>query len=163
MLKSLLKPNVESILNDAISEELHASHLYRHLSAQCQRLGLFGASKYFKSESADELEHYQFIVDYINDRGSVAKTPDIASVTDKVNTLESALTIAYNKELSLGIKYDEWYEQIEDEDPTTARFLLQFLEVQQRSIGEYGDLLARLKLADNEGAGILIIDKEMGG
>lgn len=162
MLKSLLKPNVEAILNEAISEELHASHLYRHLSVQCQRLGLFGAAEYFKSESSDELEHYQKHVDYINDRGSIAKTPQIDMVSDKVNNLMNALTLAYNAETALDAKYNAWYSEIEEDDPSTARFLLQFLEIQTKSVGEYGDLITRLELADNEGAGILLIDQELG-
>ena len=44
----------------------------------------------------------------------------------------------------------------------TAHFLLQFLEIQRKSIGEYGDWLSRLELAGDDKCAILIIDKELG-
>jgi ferritin len=44
----------------------------------------------------------------------------------------------------------------------TAQFLLQFLEIQRKSIGEYGDLLARLQIADDNAAALLMIDNELG-
>lgn len=158
MLKSFLTQQTDAILNDAISEELHASHLYRHIANQCQRLGLFGAQKFFKSESADELEHYEEIVNFINDRGSVADTPDISEITEEIKSLEDALNAGYQAEVALGNKYSGWYKQTLTADPFVSQFLLQFLEIQRKSIGEYGDLLARLKL----GGDVLVFDKELG-
>jgi ferritin len=43
------------------------------------------------------------------------------------------------------------------------QFLLQFLEFQRKSVGEYGDLLARIQLVDQDKAGMLLIDQELGG
>ena len=45
----------------------------------------------------------------------------------------------------------------------TQQFLLQFLEIQRKSIGEYGDWLSRLDRTGDDECGILIIDKELGG
>ena len=163
MLRSFITPLTDSILNEAISQELYASQLHRHIANQCQRLGLFGAQKYFKSESASELEHYQKIVDYINDRGTVAETPEIPAIDLKITTLNDAIQEAYNAELELGDKYNEWYKEVVMDDPTTAQFLLQFIEIQRKSIGEIGDLLSRLQLVGDDKCGILIIDKELGG
>lgn len=158
MLKSLLNQTTDSILNSAIAEELHAVHLYRHLANQCQRLGLFGAQKYFTNESTEELEHYQTIVDYINDQGSVAETPKIDAIDDEYDDLKTVLEAAYEAELSLGNKYTAWFKQCSSE-PMCAQFLLQFIEIQRKSIGKYGDLLTRLSLSGD----ILVFDKELGG
>jgi len=159
MLKNLLSHKAGVILQTAIGQELYASNLYKHLANQCQRLGYFGAANYFKKESNDELEHYQLIVDYMNDLGSVAEVPDIDGCDDKISTLLDAVERAYKAEVDLGKKYTTWHDQV---DPMTAQFLLQFLEIQRKSIGEYGDLLSRLEIADENPAAILIIDKELG-
>ncbi len=45
---------------------------------------------------------------------------------------------------------------------TTQQFLLQFLELQRKSVGEMGDLMSRLRLVDGEGAGMILIDQELG-
>jgi len=40
--------------------------------------------------------------------------------------------------------------------------LLQIMELQRTSVGEYGDLLARIQLVDGDKAGMLLIDQELG-
>lgn len=159
MPKNTLKPEVEQLLQDAVHSELFAAHLYRHLAAQMQRLGFFGASKFFREEASSELEHYEKHVGYLNDRGSCAQTPELVAISDTMISLNHAVTTAYNTELQLMQDYADWSEAA---DPVTRQFLLQFLEIQRTSVGEYGDLLTRLERAGADPAGILIIDKEMG-
>lgn len=149
-------------LNDAIHSELFASHLYKHVANQLQRLGYFGAQKFFLSESSDELGHYQKIVDYINDRGLVATVPQIEMQEEKVTSLRDALAIGFDTEKTLSEDYSEWFKQAFAEDVVTAQFFLQFIEHQRKSVGEYGDLIARLDRAGNNEAALLIIDRELG-
>lgn len=162
MLKPLLSSTTGIVLSDAVQAELQASHLYKHLANQMQRAGYFGAAKYFTKESAEELTHYQKLADYFNDRGSVAKLPDVAALNDTVSDLESAITKAYEIEVDLGNQYAKWYSTIQASDPTTAQFLLQFLEIQRVSIGEYADWLSRISLAKGQPSALLLIDQELG-
>jgi ferritin len=162
MLKKLINHTSELALQQAIGEELYASNLYKHLSNQCQRLGLFGAAKYFKSEGSHEIDHYQKIADYLNDRGSVAQMPSVEECDTIIKTLQDSLEIAYDLELDLGNKYAKWYSSLLSSDPFTAQFLLQFIETQRKSIGELADWLSRLELAGDDKCAILIIDKELG-
>lgn len=162
MLKSLIDPAMEVLLEGAVFQELHASHTYKHLANQCQRIGLFGAAKFFRSESEEELKHYQKLADYINDRGSVAHLPDVPAIEAKVASLKDALAVAYEKEVSLGKLYENWYSTALTNDITTAQFLLQFVEIQRTSVGEYGDLISRLALAGDNPAAVLMIDTELG-
>lgn len=159
-VKSLLNPAVVSILEKATHSEMFASHLYQHLANQMQRLGYFGAQKFFLSESADELAHYRKHVDYYNDRGSVAPVPAIEAMTDTIGSLREAIELAYETEVQLGKDYSDWYESCKD--AITCQFLLQFLEIQRKSIGEYGDLIAKLDQAKDNTAALLIIDEAMG-
>lgn len=158
-VKNQLSPEVEAILADAVHAELYASHLYRHLANQLQRMGYFGAQKFFLSESSDELEHYQRHVDYINDRGGVAAVPALADVVDTVASLRDALELAYETEMTLQESYAQWFGQV---DVITQQHLLQFIEIQRKSVGEYGDLLARLDRVEGDACGVLLIDQEMG-
>ena len=158
-VKNLLPAKAKANLDAAIHAELFASNLYKHLANQLQRLGFFGAQKFFLAESGDELEHYQRIVDYQNDSGTVAKMPAIEAMDDTVTSLEDALKIAYATEEQLGRDYLRWYGEA---DPVTQQFLLQFLAIQRKSVGEFSDLLARMERVKGDNAGILQIDKELG-
>lgn len=87
--------------------------------------------------------------------------PAIEAMTDTVASLVTAVEIGYETEVELYNDYKRWYGQAAS-DPVVQQFLLQFLEIQRTSVGEYGDLLARLKLVEGDRAGLLLIDQEMG-
>jgi ferritin len=159
-VSNLLDKSTEAMLNKAVHSELYASHLYKHVSNQMQRLGFFGTQKFFAGESADELTHYQRIADYMNDRGTTAKVPALEACTETVGGIVDAIELGYETELQLMNDYQDWYRGITC--VITQQFLLQFLEIQRKSVGEYGDLLARLKIVQDDAAGQLMIDKELG-
>lgn len=158
-VKNTLTAPVENLLADAVHAELYAANLYKHLANQLQRLGYPGAQKWFLHESSDELDHYQRHADYLNDRGSVAQVPAVEAILDKVTELRGALQIAYDTELALQDDYARWYGLA---DPVTQQHLLQFLEIQRKSVGEYGDWLARVDRAAGDPCGLLLIDQELG-
>jgi len=158
----IISANLKAVLDDAVHSELYASNLYKHVANQLQRIGYFGAQKFFLKESADELAHYQLHVDFQNDVGTVAKVPSIEAMNEPIKTLSDAIELGYETELELYENYKDWYEQAAS-DPVVQQFLLQFLEFQRKSVGEYGDLLARIQLVDQDKAGMLLIDQELGG
>jgi ferritin len=160
--KMIISPELKNMLDDAVHSELYASNLYKHIANQLQRIGYFGATKFFLKESADELVHYQLHVEFQNDVGTVAKIPMIEAMTDSIKTLSDAIETGYETELELYNDYKKWYAQAES-DPVVQQFLLQFLEFQRTSVGEYGDLLARIQVVDQDKAGMLLIDQELGG
>jgi len=160
--KMIISQECKDMLDDAVHSELYASNLYKHIANELQRIGYFGTSKFFLKESADELAHYQVHVEFQNDVGTVAKVPMIEAMNEPIKTLSDAIETGYETELQLYNDYKKWYGQASD-DPVVQQFLLQFLEIQRTSVGEYGDLLARIQLVDQDKAGMLLIDQELGG
>ena len=159
--KMIISAEHKDMLDDAVHSELYASNLYKHVANELQRIGYFGATKFFLNESADELTHYQRHVEFQNDVGTVAKIPMIEAMDESIKTLSDAIELGYETELELYNDYKKWYVKA-DSDPVVQQFLLQFLEIQRTSVGEYGDLLARIELVDGDKAGMLLIDQELG-
>ena len=159
-IANLLDQATAGILNKAVQSELYASHLYKHIANQCQRLGFFGAQKFFAGESSGEVGHYQLIADYMNDRGATAKVPALEACDEVVTSLADALELGYETELQLMRDYEKWYRECKC--VTTQQFLLQFLETQRKSVGEFGDLVTRLNLVGNDRCGLIVIDQELG-
>lgn len=160
--KMVISSGLKSMLDDAVHSELYASNLYKHVANRLQKLGFFGAQKFFLAESASELEHYQLHVEFQNDVGTVAEVPAIEAMDEPIDSLRDALELGYDTELQLYEDYKKWYGQAAS-DPVVQQFLLQFLELQRKSVGEYGDLIARLNQAGDDKAAILLIDQELGG
>jgi ferritin len=148
MLKSLLSKDMKEGLQDAVQVELQQSSLWKSFANQMQRLGYFGSQKYFLAESAEELTHYQMHVEFMNDMGDCADLPKIDAVNDKVKTIGDALEIGYEIELDVYNQYKDFYEKAASEDVVVAQYLLQFLEIQRKAVGHYGDLLAKYKVAE---------------
>ena len=147
MLKSLLSKDMKEGMQDVVQVELQQSSLWKSLANQMQRLGYFGSQKYFLAESAEELTHYQMHVEFMNDMGDCADLPKIDAVNDKVKTIGDALEIGYEIELDVYNQYKDFYEKAASEDVVVAQYLLQFLEIQRKAVGHYGDLLAKYKVA----------------
>jgi len=151
-MASLLKPDIKKWLNKSVESELYASNLYKHIANQLQRLGFFGSQKYFLNESSEELTHYQKLVDYTNDMGDVIEIPQVPKIAHSVKSIKDALKVAYDFELSLMEDYQKFYEEAEDKysDCITATFIIELINIQRRSVGEYGDLIARYDRNPND-------------
>lgn len=162
-MKTLLSKEVKSGLETAMGHELYAHSLYTQLSNYSQRKGLFGAQKYFESEAKSELKHYGKLVDYVNDRGDIVDVPAVPKVTDKPETLKEMFEVALEAEIDLANFYTELYEKCEDEleDCVTAQFLLQFIDIQRKSVGEVMDFISTLTIAGDNSAAILLFDQKL--
>lgn len=159
----ILNEATVTIIALAVEQELTASHTYKHLANQMQRIGYFGASKYFRKEAKTEVKHYEKHVDFINNMGGVVTLPELQSLDSSIQSLRSALSYAYNMELSLMDEYSKWYtDLLQKGEAVVAQHLLQFLQIQQESVGEYGDWLARVTVVEGDTCGLLLIDQEMG-
>lgn len=159
-VKSILKPEIKKWFEKSMESELFASHLYSQLANHCQRLGYFGAQKYFLNESKEELSHYQTLVDYVNDMGDIIPVPAVPKMSEKIDGIIDALEIAYSTEINLMKQYQHFYEDAEESgDCITSTFIIDFMQIQRKSVGEYGDLISR---CEKNKADVFEFDEYMG-
>lgn len=162
MKKELISKPLKSALDELAQLELYNSHLYKHLANVCQKMGYFGAQKHFLKESAEEVEHYQKVVDFINDGGLLVDIGSVDAVSVTAKTLGDLLEAAYNQEVVTEDKYSELASMCMGDDHVVYDFAIHVLQHQRKSVGEYGDLLARYETVKDNTSGILTIDKELG-
>ena len=148
LVKSMLSAEMKKGLQQSIYWELYQSNLWKSLANQLQRLGLFGSQKYFLAESAEELTHYQVIVEFMNDMGDCADLPKIEAIEDKVKNIGDALEIGYETETDVYNHYKDFAKDALKEDLAVYNFLQQFIDIQVKAVGAYGDLLAKYKIAE---------------
>jgi ferritin len=158
-VKNLLSPSMKKGLQKAIYAELYQSNLWKHIANQLQRLGFFGGQKYFLAESAEELTHYQIFVDFINDMGDVADVPKIDAIEDEIDSIATALQVAYDMELDVYNQYKKFYQEADEEDSAVGIFLQQFVTIQLKAVGAYGDLISRYNRCGTNEAAILEFDR----
>lgn len=155
MKQPLLNNQFVFELEQRIQGELSAEAMYRQLSACMQNVGFFGAANFFLKEAEQEVKHYQKIIDYCNDLGVL---PEISNTfaNIRVESLQDAFNVAYNAELNLLKEYKALAEKSIG-TPELFYFVQEFVKEQVKSVGEYGDLLARIELTKEP----ILIDNEL--
>lgn len=163
MKTQLISQQISARLDALAALEFSNAYLYRTLAAAMQYLGYFGAQKHFQNEADDEIKHYQDVVDFQNTRGICTMTMPITVPKQDLTTLAGAIEAAYEKEVETENAYRALAQEAQRSgDAAVLQFAMQVLEHQVPSTGQYGDILARLTIAQNNAAAILAIDTELG-
>lgn len=157
LMKNLLSKSEMAKVEEAAKKELEVSNLYKHLSNQLQGIGYFGSAKFFLNESGEEVKHYQLWADFTNDRGGILELPEVQGYQVQIAQLKDAFEMYYEEEKKLGDFYNEWY--MSTKDASVHQRLIEFVEIQTKSIGEAGDFLATLDQCDSDKAALLLFDK----
>lgn len=163
MKKVIISDKAISEFEKRINTELAAEYFYRALSNAMQYLGYFGAAEFFLKEADNEKEHYQKIVNFLNDCGTIPFLQPIQPIQESFTTLQSAFEFAFKKESELNDIYVKMYKDFEEDEPTVGEFLLFYVKEQRESVGEYGDFLATLEMCKNDPSALLLFDKELNG
>jgi ferritin len=154
-MKNLLTSQEVELINKLGVEELLASHHYQYLSNSMKTIGFFGAAAFFLKESLSEREHYNKLEGFMNDMNEQLEVRALPSVDMDIEDLMEALEHAMDMESSLLSKYEEAYEKA---SPKLKALILDFINLQVESVGEYGDLIARLSRTNEP----ILIDQELG-
>jgi ferritin len=154
-MDKLLTPEEEKALNVFGKFELTASHVYQHLTNRMKSLAYFGAEAFFHSESLDERTHYAKLEEFMNNMNCELAVEALDPVTSSVASIGDALQMAYEMEADLLAAYEKAYDS---GISSKVKILLQeFINFQVSAVGEYGDLINRLKLTDN----MLLFDADL--
>lgn len=153
-MENLLNPKEIEMINDLGQMELEASQLYLHLANSMKSINFFGAASFFIKESNTEREHYSKLEDFMNNMGEQLEVRAISAVKSPVNELMEAFEKALEAEVDLLGEYEDAWEK---GSPKVKALFHHFIELQTESVGEYGDLIARLSRTSEP----ILIDQEL--
>lgn len=154
-MKKLLTTQEVEMINKLGVEELTASQTYLHLSNTMKTIGFFGAEKFFMAESNSEREHFNKLEAFMNDMNEQIEVRTLQAVNIEIDDLMEAFETALEMEMNLLAQYESSYEKA---SPKLKALFLDFINLQVESVGEYGDLIARLSRTNEP----ILIDQELG-
>lgn len=154
-MKKLLTSQEVEMINKLGVEELTASQTYLHLSNTMKTIGFFGAEKFFMEESNSEKEHFNKLEAFLNDMNEQIEVRALQAIKVEIDDLMEALEYALDIEMNLLGQYEAAYEK---SSAKMKPLLLEFINIQVTSVGEYGDLIARLSRTTEP----ILIDQELG-
>ncbi len=159
----MISKKMTDALNLQINKELYSAYLYLSMSAHAENIGLKGFANWFFVQVQEEMSHAQKIYTYINDQNQkiildeIKKPPiEFKSPMDMFQkTLEHEQFVTKSINGLVAIAREE-------HDYATEIFLHWFVTEQIEEEGNDNEIIDKLKYIDDNGNGLLMLDKELG-
>jgi ferritin len=159
----MISKKMEKAINGQINNEMYSAYLYMSMSGHCQNIGLKGFANWFMVQYHEEMLHAMKMYEFVQNRGgkvalAAIKQPptEFTSPMDmfqKTYTHEQFITKCINDLVDLARSekdhasevFYQWYvtEQVEEENNDT-------------------EIIAKLKLINNNSQGLMMLDTELG-
>ena len=160
--ETVLKENIQKALNEQLNAELYSSYLYLAMSAYFGSINLKGFANWMRIQAQEELAHTMKFYDFIEERGGRVLLSSVdgpraewsspLEVFEQVYEHETHVTALINTLVDVSIK---------ESDHATNNFLQWFVAEQVEEEATADDVVQRLKLVGNDGAGLFLIDQEL--
>lgn len=154
---------VQQALNEQVTAELEAALVYLQLSYALDDLGLVGMRDWMKAQHKEELAHAELFSQHLLDREVTPQIGNISAPIVKVESAVEAFEAALTHEKMISDRIRRLADlQITHRDFDSRPLVDQFLAEQIDEEAAIDEILDRLKLAGNDGSGVLRIDSELG-
>lgn len=159
----MLKENMIKTLNAQVNREIYSAYLYMAMSAHCSYKGLTGFANWFKVQYREEMEHAEKLYNYLVEQGARIELEVIEKPPTKFGPpLEMfEMTLGHEQFITRSIK-DLLELAVVEKDYATSIFLQWFVKEQVEEEANDNEIIAKLKLAGEDGAGLLVVDSELG-
>lgn len=159
----MLNEKMAKALNIQLNKEIYSAYLYLAMSAYSSYKGLSGFARWFKVQYGEEKEHAGKIYKYLVEQGAQVELDAIEKPPKEFGSpLEMfEKTLGHEQFITRSIR--ELLElAVAEKDYATSIFLQWFVEEQVEEEANDNAIIAKLKLAGEDGAGLLVIDSELG-
>lgn len=159
----MLSKKMENAINGQINKEMYSAYLYMAMSAHATENGLDGFAAWFMVQYHEEMFHAMKLYEYVNDQGGKVM---LQAIDVPPSTFESPLamfekTLEHEKFVTKSIN-DLLNLAIDEKDHATSSFLQWYVMEQVEEEKNVNEIIAKLKLAGEQGPGLFMLDKELG-
>lgn len=159
----MIKSNVEKALNSQFNAELYSSYLYLSMSSYFSSLNLNGFASWMRVQAQEELMHAMKFYDYIIERGGSATLKGVEGPPTAWDSPLAAFEHVYSHEQKVTALINKLVDlAIAESDHATTAFLQWFVTEQVEEESSADEVVHKLKLAGDQGSGLLLLDQEMG-
>lgn len=154
---------VRDAVSEQIKHEFYSAYLYLSMAGSFEVASLPGFAQWMRKQSEEEREHAMKLFDFLLDRGEHVELQAIDqppyAFRSSLDTFEQALE--HEKEITSRIH--ELYDLSARENDYPAQVLLGwFVTEQVEEEKNATEIVERLKMAGEDGAALLLLDRELG-
>ena len=120
----MINEKVKDILNEQINKEFYAAYLYLAMSANFDKMGLFGFANWTKVQAREEVDHGMMIFNYLIDRDCKVRLKQIETPEPKYTSPLSVFEdiLSHEKSVTESIECIAYVSQ-EECDMATRKFI----------------------------------------
>ncbi len=157
----IIPKKVEKSLNTHLELEAGAVFSYLAVAAWCEKEGLEGCAKFFRSQSDEEHVHFMKFFDYINEVGGHAIVPSVKQPKiDFKDILEVCEHSLSNEQKVTKSIYNILRVTQEEDDHATEDFLQFFVLEQREEEVQFNRIIDKIKLIGKGPQSLYYVDKE---
>ena len=158
-----MKKSVRDAVNRQIGHEFKAGYLYLAMSAHFDRVSLVGFASWMREQAQEELEHAMKLFDFMNHRGAKVELPGVdAPPTDFGSPLEIFEEALEHEEKVTRLIHELYDLCLDEHDHATQLELNWFITEQVEEEASIGTIVDQLRMAGENEAAILMLDRELG-
>lgn len=156
-----LNPTLTKLLNEQINNEMSSSYVYLAMAAWFEQTPYMGFSSWMFNQSREETMHALKFYQYVVDRDAVVVLEPIAKPKAVFESPIDVFEHSLKQEQLVTQQINDLYDVAEQvKDHSSKNLLLWFLNEQIEEEKTVRDMLDRLKLAGNDPASLLVLDRE---
>ena len=159
----MINKTMQDAMNEQINKEMFSSYLYLSMAAYFEGRNLPGFANWMRLQAEEEREHAMKFYDFILERGGRVELKAIeAPKLEWGSNLEVAEEVAAHEAL-VTASINSLYELALKEKDYPAQVMLQwFITEQVEEESNAAQVVADLKLIEERGTAVLMLDKQLG-
>jgi ferritin len=158
-----LSPKLTKLLNEQINNEMASSYVYLGMAAWFEQTPYSGFAQWMFAQSREETMHALKFYQYVVDRDAKVELQPIAKPKSNFKSPLDVFEHSLKQEQAVTQQINDLFEVAEQvKDHASKNLLLWFLNEQMEEEKTVRDMLDRLKLAGNDPASLLVLDREAG-
>jgi len=159
----MITKTMQDAINDQINKELYSSYLYLSMAAYFEDKNLSGFAHWMRVQESEEREHAMKLYDYLLERGGkVALKAIDAPKTEWTSTLEVAEEVAAHEAKVTASIYALYETALKEKDYPAQIMLQWFISEQVEEEKNAAEIVANLKLIEERGTAVLMLDHRLG-
>lgn len=155
---------VEAAINNQMAKEFYAAHLYLAMAAYFETESLSGFAKWMRMQHEEELVHAMKLYDYLIQTGGQVALQGVDQPPTSFKSPIEVMRQSLEHERTVSASINALYELATAQKDYPTQLALQwFISEQVEEERIFTDVIARLELAGDSGAALLLLDSELGG
>ena len=159
----MLSQAVQDAINDQIHHEFHSAYVYLSMSAYLEAANFTGFAKWMRVQAKEEVMHAMKLFDFVNDRNGRVTLKTLEAPPKEWKSVLDVFEHALKHEQKVTSMIHSLYAlATKENDYATQVALTWFINEQVEEEATATSVVDRLKIANNDGAALLILDGQLG-